>query len=1581
MLDDISPLDGCDPQQMPSAMTVVVVASSADNGTQALCQLQSQGYRILEAETAADGLLLWQTEHPEVALVDAGLPDGEVSDFLTEIATDTTDERLPAIVLMGSGQEQIALQAMKLGAADFLAKETLTVDTLDHSLLELRRRQAQKRKLHRVQQREALMADIAVNIQQQTRFEALSSTIVQEIQRFLAADRVVIYKFGANMDGIIVAEAVVPPWRACLESQVIDTCFRENMGGAYRQGRVCAVSDVRTAGLSDCYRQLLEAFQVRANLVVPILLPTPSGNTLWGLLIAHQCSGARQWENSDVQLLQRLSVQLAIALQKSELYGSLEDLNASLEAKVHRRTEEIRNRAQREQLVMGIAAKIRASLDAQKILDYAVLETRLLLGCDRVIVYQLRPDLSGMVVAESILDQDRSVLHSEVHDPCISAEWLAPYRQGKLRVVNDVYDESFSQCHQEMLAGFDIRAKLMVPIVNNGDLWGLMIASHRDRPYAWPPHDITLVQQLSVQIAIALQQGLTHQRLQQELQERQQVELQLRESERRYASLAATVPVGIYRANIADNHCAYVNQRYCEILGLSPDVRAYKTWEERLHPEDAARVTAAWEAAICEHRPIQMEYRLQNPNGTVTWVYEQASVERDIHGQAIGYVGTLSDITERKQAEAALRRSETRFRKLFESTAKIAVQGYDRHGRVIYWNQASEELYGYGQQEALGQRLEDLFVPTEVWGQVASDFPAPGPGEHSTLARELELTRKDGSTVTVFSSHIVLTNLDGQLEMYCVDIDLSDRKRIEEQLHRLNQELEVKVQARTAELQEREARYRALVDVIPDLLIRLQADGTYLDIVVGEDFQLFNPGRALTGCNIYDVTPPDHARQRMQYVQRALQTQTVQTYEYELSFEGKRYSEETRIVAINEQEVLVIVQNIHARKRAEMALRESEARWQFALEGQGDGVWDWHLETNKVFYSQQWKALLGYDDDEIGDSLGECVSRIHPEDIDRVNADLSRHFQGETPVYQNEHRVCCKDGLYKWTLNRGKVIAWSADGKPLRVIGTLSDITERKEAEVRLKESEERYRSVYEQAVAGFANADAQGRFLSVNPHFCELLGYSAEELLRKTVAEITHPEDRDRIRPAITALFADKLPNFLQEKRYLRKDGSYFWSSTGVSLVRDGDGKPKHTLAVIRDISDRKRAEAALQNLVTGTAATTGQDFFAALVKHIAIALAVPYAIVTQRVGDRLQALAFWSKGSLQPTFAFHPAKTPCERTLAEGYFYCVDSLQQWFPGDIDLAQMQAESYLGVALNSQGGDAIGDLCILDQKPIQDSQRAGQILTVFAARASAELERQRASIALETLNQELEAKVEARTAALKTREIQLQASNQELEAFAYSVSHDLRAPLRAINGFSKIILEDYGQRFDGEAADYFDRICYNVTRMEQLINDLLSLSRVARAEICRNPVNLTTLAQEIIGELSAAEPARNVEIIIAPNLIVSADRALMRVVLNNLLQNAWKFTSHHSEARIEFGAKVIEGTPAYFVSDDGAGFNMAYVEKLFGAFQRLHGNHEFAGTGIGLATVQRIIHRHGGSIWAEGALEKGATFYFTLPDT
>lgn len=242
----------------------------------------------------------------------------------------------------------------------------------------------------------------------------------------------------------------------------------------------------------------------------------------------------------------------------------------------------------------------------------------------------------------------------------------------------------------------------------------------------------------------------------------------------------------------------------------------------------------------------------------------------------------------------------------------------------------------------------------------------------------------------------------------------------------------------------------------------------------------------------------------------------------------------------------------------------------------------------------------------------------------------------------------------------------------------------------------------------------------------------------------------------------------------------------------------------------------------------------------------------------------------------------------------------------------------------------------------------------------------------------VEHEVKELNASLERHAAELEIANRELESFSYSVSHDLRAPLRSIDGFSAALLEDYARQLPDEARNFLERVRAAAQRMGELIDDLLELSRISRVAVSAAPVDLSVLAQNIADELQKTDPGRRVAFKISKSMQVHADRALLRIALENLMNNAWKFTSKIEQGRIEVGAKQNGGLRAFYVRDNGVGFDEKYADKLFVVFQRLHPASDFPGTGVGLATVQRVIHKHGGRVWAQSKVDQGATFYFTL---
>ena len=301
---------------------------------------------------------------------------------------------------------------------------------------------------------------------------------------------------------------------------------------------------------------------------------------------------------------------------------------------------------------------------------------------------------------------------------------------------------------------------------------------------------------------------------------------------------------------------------------------------------------------------------------------------------------------------------------------------------------------------------------------------------------------------------------------------------------------------------------------------------------------------------------------------------------------------------------------------------------------------------------------------------------------------------------------------------------------------------------------------------------------------------------------------------------------------------------------------------------------------------------------------------------------------------------------------------------------EVQAQGYIryeNLPLETRDGASIGIEFVSRVYPV-DGQKVIQCnIRDITARIRAEAQ-------VLTLNAELERRVQERTT-------QLQVLNQELETFNYSVSHDLCAPLRRIKGFAEALHEDHAGKLDAEGVDFIRRIRASAQHMDVLIDALLRLSRFSGGQLYPQPTNLSMLVHSIAAELQQDGSTRQVEVVVAEGVTATGDPALLRVLLENLLGNAWKFTNQKTTARIEFGSMPqTDKTVTYFVADDGAGFNMKYSSRLFGAFQRFHHQDEFPGTGIGLASVQRIVHRHGGQVWAQSTVGQGATFYFTLGD-
>jgi PAS domain S-box-containing protein len=579
--------------------------------------------------------------------------------------------------------------------------------------------------------------------------------------------------------------------------------------------------------------------------------------------------------------------------------------------------------------------------------------------------------------------------------------------------------------------------------------------------------------------------------------------------------------------------------------------------------------------------------------------------------------------------------------------------------------------------------------------------------------------------------------------------------------------------------------------------------------------------------------------------------------------------------------------------------------------------------------------MLGYSRDEI--LAGRVAWKdLTPTEWSEVDARAIDQLVESGIGDLREKEFVRKDG------KRVPVLMGSAmlEGEARQCISFVLDLTERKEAERGRREAERRSQRIVESAMVGMWIFGVEGRTTFMNARMAAILGMNLAEAARTPIAEFFLPEDHSAMGERLAQRGAGLANAY--ETKFRRADGSVGLLAIEASPMYDAQGRYEGVLGIVSDITERKQAQAAIEQLRHERALGEQKARLAAIVDASDDAI----------IGKTLEGvITSWNPGAHR-IFGYS-----ADEAVGKSISLLIPpGRESEEPAILEhLARGQVERFDTVRRRKDGRDI--DVSVTSS-PVRDA--AGQV------------------VGISKVARDITDRIRAEAALARAKDA-AEAASRELEAFSYSVAHDLRAPLRGMNGFARVLLDKYREQFDEEGQDWLQEILLNAKKMGSLIDGLLSLAQWTRSELRPERVDLSAIVRDVVERLRASEPHRTVELQLEDKLCADVDSRLARALLENLLGNAWKFTSKAPTARIEFGATEKDGFAAFFVRDNGAGFDMAYASKLFAPFQRLHTTDEFPGTGIGLATVQRIVQRHGGHIWAEGAVDGGATFWFAFP--
>ncbi|MBE9104305.1 PAS domain-containing protein, partial [Nostoc cf. edaphicum LEGE 07299] len=1091
-------------------------------------------YDIYEFESGNKALQACQGKIPDVILLNYRLPDLDGLEFLTQLQRQTSNSQISVIILTGQGDETIAVQAIKSGAQDYLVKGKLTSDNLRRAVHGAIEQMQLMRQLKQQQEQQKLVEAIALNVRQSLRLQDILATSVQEVRQLLGADRVLLYQFTPQMQGKIVAESVLPQWTSILGLEIEDTYFQENQGGEYRQGKIWAATNIYEAGLSDCHIQLLEQFQVKANLVVPILLESKGTQAveLWGLFIAHQCSGPRQWQIFEVELLKQLTVQLAIAIQQAELYHNLQTLNTELEAKVQERTAKLHQSDRRFRAIFNNTFQFIGLLTPAGIL----LEAN-----------QTALNFAGLKLEDAI------------NRPFWEARWwtISPQTQAELR-----------QAIARAAQGEFIRYEVDVLGANNR----VVTVDFSLRP---------LLDETG-QVVLLIPEG-------RDITELKQAKEKLQQSEAMLATTQQIAHIGSWEFNLVTKK-RYWSMETFRISGLNP-TQGEPDQEEILqivHPDDRAWIEAQLEQvmsttgyAYAQQAPFNLEYRIIRPDGSVRYVESKAEIAYDAQGQPVKLLGAVIDITERKQTELEIIRSRDLLEAVYNESADALFLVDVETLLIADCNDRAVELFAASSKAELinikGNTLQKQPFTSDEIATFMEEIHQQG-----FWSREVEYITKQGKSFwgNIAAKQITLAGTVMQLVRIT---DITARKYGEEERKR-------------SEIALRESEER--------LQLALEASGDALwdwNILTRQVY--YSPHYLEMLGYRFDELPQDFSTWErlvhpddLPWVEKILADHLKDSsVQYKFDYRLRTKSGECKWIANYGKVVMRDADGnplrmtgthrdisdrqaaLRERKQAEAALAKSEEQLRLTLEFNHIGLWDWNVQTGEVIWNDNHYRLLGLEPEILAASYQLWCDRVHPEDVDRIEQAVSNAL-AQHINFQGEYRVIFPDGRVHWLTGKGRGV-YNEAGEPVRMLGVIIDISERKILERELAHKQKLLDTFINNAPVGITIIDGELRYSLVNEALAEINGIPAAEHIGKTTWEIVPDIARkqDRVfrqvlttgEPILDLEISGETPKFPGVIRT--------WLASYFPIQSEAD-EPISMGIVVVEISDRKRAEQMLE-------------------------------------------------------------------------------------------------------------------------------------------------------------------------------------------------------------------------------------------------------------------------------------------------------------------------------------------------------------------------------------------------------------------